>query len=1429
MKKILFTILALAQLSSVIAQIPSYVPSSGLVAWWPFTGNAKDSSGNGNDGTVYGATLTTDRFGKTNSAYNFNVANWTWGANGDYIYIPYKPVLNFQEFTVSAWVRRASNGATMSPQALALICRFEYGYTSPYGESWFLNIAHGTSSTGAVLTGVVIQQAPSPAPNFFCTTTKTIPQNQWSFVTMTYSNKTINMYIDGQLACTTKNVNITINSQSTSGISIGLSRQANGHWSPFDGKLDDIGIWNRALDPCEIAGLYQSKVVSPKPSSVSIGANTQNYCGKDSVKITATSGFKSYAWSNGKTGSSIFVKNTGTYTVAATDSQGCTVYDTAVISVLNPKISPRDTVACNVNSVNLSVKNVSLSGNCGSMDAGLKIGMTAWYPFCGNANDQVGTNNGTITGGASLTTGELSVPNTAYSFNGSSSYIGLSQPFLGGGQVSEFTLRSKVKLNSLSNNPNFWIKTLFWGEISWGISNGAVQLFWANNVTGNKYSNIFTDTSVVKLKTAKWYDLIVTFKNSKGTIYVDGLPVATKMIWSAQGGAVLSTTQVESSANFQQDAGSSRLGVRNIGGSWVNYLNGSIDEFNVWNRALSASEISKLYTQESTGSGKFNWSTSDTTATTKITQTGKSTVWVKVSNGIGSCYDTTSVRIQKPIVSIGKDTQSFCGVDSAKLTATSGFASYNWSNGKKGASVYANATGPISVTATDSFGCSANDNALISVQNPRILPRDTIVCSGQAVTLRVKDTTVGVSGCAALPAMLKTGLVGWWPFCGNANDESGNGNHGKVYGAKLQLDRFGKSNSAYELDGKSKINLGRLKEIDTLNSKKNISYSVWFKADKNQSVFSRMPLLSKRQAPWSVAGYSQSYLTLHGGGQAYYSRSNKYIAYAYVDEHFYSGGINNGLDGGQTDDEKWHHVVVSKSNSKYKLYFDGALLDSISDNKVLFSIDSMVVGFQGVFGFDSERWFKGLIDDIGIWNRPLTNTEVNSLYNLNTKILVNTWSTGDTTSRTRIQTAGTTQVWLKQFNGIGTCYDTTTVRISNPVLNVAADTLRFTNCKRDSLRLSVGKKWKTVQWSHGPKDSAVFLKNTGKYSVRVQDSVGCFAADTFNFINPGKVVAQLLSTDSVRCFAESNGKAVVKGTGGFAPLTYLWNDGLSQKTTTAAGLKAGTYKAIITDAFGCKDSATAVIREPNKLAIQITALDSPTCFGYSDGRITSIGTGGNPSYLWKWSGGQTTSAITGLAKGTYKVLLTDRKGCRDSSIVVLGEPAQVIPKIIAGQISMRDEFLSYTTSVTPTGTYVYSWQPAAAFGDQANKPDGKIKLSKNTTLRLLVTSPNGCIGRDSLNVTVIQPIANILPNAFSPNSDGLNEGFGLPDIFEIKDFVVYDRWGGIIFKGNSVSSKWNGKVGNSDATAGTYAYSITAVLKGTNQQVSYTGRVTLIK
>jgi hypothetical protein len=216
------------------------------------------------------------------------------------------------------------------------------------------------------------------------------------------------------------------------------------------------------------------------------------------------------------------------------------------------------------------------------------------YSFTGDATDEIaGTNNGVING-ATLTAGKDGVSNTAYSFDGISNTINFSDPFLGGTQVSEFSYHVRLNVNDISNAPNIWGKTLSWGETNFSLtSEGAILFKWANNVSGNKYSLIQSDNDIINENT--WYDIVVVYQNSGAEIYVNGQSVTTNLEWIAQGGNVISTSQIEASCNFAQDDNSSMIGVRISGGSPGNYFNGIIDQFCIWDRILTQQEINEIY------------------------------------------------------------------------------------------------------------------------------------------------------------------------------------------------------------------------------------------------------------------------------------------------------------------------------------------------------------------------------------------------------------------------------------------------------------------------------------------------------------------------------------------------------------------------------------------------------------------------------------------------------------------------------------------------------------------------------------------------------------------------------------------------------------------------------------------------------------------
>ena len=210
-------------------------------------------------------------------------------------------------------------------------------------------------------------------------------------------------------------------------------------------------------------------------------------------------------------------------------------------------------------------------------------GLVAYYPFNGNAIDASGNGNNGIVNSATLCADILGNPKSAYNLYGGST-INFSNPFLGGIQNSAFTFHVQIKLNELDIAAVIWQKTYFWGEVAFFIDNKGTIIFrWANTVTGNKYSTIYSQANAVQ--TGTWYDIVVVFQNSSGQIYLNGYTKATNLLWKTQGGSILSTTTIEASCNFAQNANSSIIG---------SGFNGIIDEFAIWNRALTQNEISAL-------------------------------------------------------------------------------------------------------------------------------------------------------------------------------------------------------------------------------------------------------------------------------------------------------------------------------------------------------------------------------------------------------------------------------------------------------------------------------------------------------------------------------------------------------------------------------------------------------------------------------------------------------------------------------------------------------------------------------------------------------------------------------------------------------------------------------------------------------------------
>ena len=332
MKKLFTTLSVLLIVAATMAQVPSYVPTNGLVGYWPFNSNANDESGNGNNGTVNGATLTTDRFGNPNAAYDFDGVN-------DYIVVPDVPMFSFgvEDFTVCYWVNRRDSTNSGSSSNLydngMDVCKMTQTNQAGNNE-WLVG-----------LSGPQIGGNPNISNRLrFSVESGTTPYNlegqtdmnqflqTWILVTAKRDGDSTFIFLNGAIEASRFIGGVALNDNSSPLFFAAFSE--NNSTLRTEAMVDDIGIWNRALTPCEIQSLYTGQALTPPTATITPNGNT-TICSGGFVQLTASTG-DSYLWSNGETTQTITATQAGQYTVTVTNNNGCSDVSDPVTVTVNP-------------------------------------------------------------------------------------------------------------------------------------------------------------------------------------------------------------------------------------------------------------------------------------------------------------------------------------------------------------------------------------------------------------------------------------------------------------------------------------------------------------------------------------------------------------------------------------------------------------------------------------------------------------------------------------------------------------------------------------------------------------------------------------------------------------------------------------------------------------------------------------------------------------------------------------------------------------------------------------------------------------------------------------------------------------------------------------------------------------------------------------
>jgi len=234
---------------------------------------------------------------------------------------------------------------------------------------------------------------------------------------------------------------------------------------------------------------------------------------------------------------------------------------------------------------------------------------------------------------------------------------------------------------------------------------------------------------------------------------------------------------------------------------------------------------------------------------------------------------------------------------------------------------------------------------------------DTLSTLGGCDSIINQSVTIQPSSnCNPIPSYVPTnGLVGWWGFNGNAQDGSGNGNHGTVNGATLTTDRFGNQNGAYEFSN----TFGRIQSVQ-LNLSNTFTFLISIKLNNYNQI----------GTPFEInEGFSCNL-----NPQIWPNNGNLYLARC-------GNGMLNPLLIGDINSliGVWTHLVVVHEGSTTRLYKNGTLMSVINHQWPQTSLVNLTLANDGNTPFNYQS--KCTFDDLGIWNRALTQQEITNLYN----------------------------------------------------------------------------------------------------------------------------------------------------------------------------------------------------------------------------------------------------------------------------------------------------------------------------------------------------------------------------------------------------------------------------------------------------------------
>ena len=363
----------------------------------------------------------------------------------------------------------------------------------------------------------------------------------------------------------------------------------------------------------------------------------------------------------------------------------------------------------------------------------------------------------------------------------------------------------------------------------------------------------------------------------------------------------------------------------------------------------------------------------------------------------------------------------------------------------------------------------------------------------------------------------------------------------------------------------------------------------------------------------------------------------------------------------------------------------------------------------------------------------------------------------------------------------------------------------------------------------------IFTVKSGTYALVVRDNKGCLARGSATIPAVNNTMSLELGPDKNLCYGDSLTIVPVLN----APAdSFSWrpatgiNDTTSRSPTVSP---SDTIKYYLTAKMGYCERTDSIQINVLKKPVANAGPDTTICFNTSatlHGSATNLS--GGVKYLWTpsydvadpYSATTTVMPKAGRANA-YLLQVSDTYGCNfrvyDQVVVTMNPPVPAF----AGNDTIASMGIPH--QLYGSGGSKYLWSPANVL-DNPLLQNPTAMLQNDTEFNLLVRDTLGCVGTSSVSIKVYKGTKYYVPNAFTPNGDGLNDVFTAiaPGIQQTDYFRIFNRWGKIMYETKNTRKGWNGNYSGIAQPPGVYVW----IIKGLDingKVIELKGTVTLIR